>query len=76
VQDELNSMSKQGKWVEMANCITDEILDAFAVVSEPEDIASKLDGRYGDVISRISFYVPYASDPARWNKVLADVQNA
>ncbi|MFM8871352.1 MAG: LLM class F420-dependent oxidoreductase [Actinomycetota bacterium] len=75
VQDELNSMSKQGKWVEMGNCITDEILDAFAVVSEPEDIASKLDDRYGDVISRISFYVPYASDPARWNKVLADLQS-
>ena len=60
----------------MADCINDEILDAFAVVAEPEDIATRLNNRYGDVISRISFYVPYASDPTRWNKVLAALQSA
>ncbi|MEY4339226.1 MAG: hypothetical protein RLZ14_1076, partial [Actinomycetota bacterium] len=29
LQDELNTLSKQGKWVEMGNLITDEVLDAF-----------------------------------------------
>ena len=32
--------------------------------------------RYGDVIDRISFYAPYASDPDRWSKVLADLKAA
>jgi probable F420-dependent oxidoreductase len=66
LQDELNSLSKQGKWVEMGNLITDEILNTFAVVGEPETIAPELHRRYGDVIQRISFYAPYKSDPERW----------
>jgi probable F420-dependent oxidoreductase len=76
LQEELNSLSKQGKWVEMGNLITDEILDAFAVVGEPERVAPELHRRYGDVIQRISFYAPYKSDPDRWAQVLADLRAA
>ena len=54
LQDELNTMSKQGKWVEMGDLIDDEILNTFAVVGEPEQIAPELQRRYGDVIERIS----------------------
>jgi len=70
LQDELNTLSKQGKWVEMGNLIDDEILNTFAVVGEPEQIAPELHRRYGDVIERISFYAPYKSDPERWRQVL------
>jgi len=76
LQDQLNTLSKQGKWEEMGHAVTDEILDAFAVVGEPEAIAPELHRRYGDVIQRISFYAPYKSDPARWDKVLAAVKAA
>ena len=71
LQDQLNSLSKQGKWVEMGGLIDDEVLNTFAVVGEPEQIAPELHKRYGDVIQRISFYAPYQSDPARWTGVLA-----
>ena len=27
-------------------------------------------GRYGDIVQRISFYAPYASDPERWRAVM------
>src|SRR4051812_14861835 len=74
LQDELNAMSKQGKWVEMGGLIDDEILNTFAVVGGPEQIAPELHRRYGDVIQRISFYAPYRSDPERWKRVLADVK--
>ena len=73
LQDELNTLSKQGKWVEMGSLIDDEILNTFAVVAEPEGIAPELAARYGDVIQRISFYAPYKSDPERWKAVLAAV---
>jgi probable F420-dependent oxidoreductase len=76
LQDELNHMSKEGKWVEMGDLITDDILNAFAVVAEPEGIAPELTKRYGDVVSRISFYAPYASDPARWTKVMEQLHDA
>jgi probable F420-dependent oxidoreductase len=70
LQDELNVLSKQGKWAEMGELIDDDILNTFAVVAEPEQVADGLAGRYGDVIQRISFYAPYKSDPERWQKVL------
>jgi probable F420-dependent oxidoreductase len=74
LQDDLNRMSKEGKWKEMGELITDDILEAFAVVAEPEGIAPELTKRYGDVVQRLSFYAPYASDPERWAAVMRDLQ--
>jgi probable F420-dependent oxidoreductase len=74
LQDELNAMSKQGKWTEMGELIDDEILNTFAVVGTPEEIAPELATRYGDVIQRLSFYAPYKSDPDRWLKVMEDLK--
>ncbi len=54
LQLELNRMSKQGQWDEMGLLITDEMLDAFAVVGEPDGIAEGVLRRYGDVVDRIS----------------------
>ncbi len=74
LQEELNSLSKQGQWVEMGNLINDEILNTFAVVGSPEQVAPELKRRYEDVIQRISFYAPYKSDPERWRRVISDLQ--
>ena len=49
LQDELNRLSKQGEWVQMGELIDDDVLDAFAVVAEPEDIPKALLARYGDL---------------------------
>jgi probable F420-dependent oxidoreductase len=76
LQDELNTLSKQGEWAKMGTLIDDEILNTFAVVGEPEQVAPELSRRYGDVIQRISFYAPYASNPDRWAKVMADLKDA
>ncbi len=76
LHEELNALSKKGGWVEMGNLVTDEILNTFAVVGEPEQIAAELLRRYGDVVQRVSFYAPYKSDPDRWHQVLADLQSA
>ena len=76
LQGELNSMSKQGKWAEMAGLIDDDMLGAFAVVGEPEDIAAGIASRYGGVVDRISFYAPYQSDPERWKAVMEELKAA
>jgi probable F420-dependent oxidoreductase len=76
LQDDLNRLSKEGKWVEMGELIDDEILDTFAVVGEPEAIAPGLRARFGDVIDRISFYAPYKSDPERWTSVMEALKAA
>jgi probable F420-dependent oxidoreductase len=62
LQPELNRLSKQGDWDEMGRRITDEILDAFAVIGPPEEIPTLLQQRFGDVIDRISLYMPYRDE--------------
>ena len=74
LQDDLNTLSKQGRWNEMGTLIDDEVLDAFAVVAPPAEIAPELGRRYGDVIGRICFYAPYHRDPDRWRAVTEDLK--
>ena len=76
LQEELNSLSKQGEWRRMGELIDDEILNTFAVVGPPEQVAPELHRRFGDVVDRVSFYAPYRSDPERWARVLADIKAA
>ncbi len=61
LQGELNAMSKQGRWVEMAQLIDDSMLQEFAVVGEPGSIPGQISSRYGDLIDRTS--AAYANIP-------------
>ena len=76
LQDELNKLSKRGEWEAMGELIDDEVLNTFAVVAEPEGIASELRQRFGDIVDRLGFYAPYKSDPDRWAAVLSDLRAA
>ncbi len=60
LQGELNVLSKQGKWEEMGTLITDDIVEAFAIVAEPDDVATQLKARYGDILDRVAAMVPFA----------------
>lgn len=73
LQSELNALSKSDrtdKWQAMGGLIDDEILHTFAVVAEPEGVASAVLARFGGVVDRFSFYAPYQSDPERWLPVV------
>ena len=54
MQAELNTMSKQGRWAEMGTLIDDDMMRQFAVVAEPERIASEFKARFGDIVDRTS----------------------
>jgi hypothetical protein len=60
----------------MGELIDDEVLDAFAVIAEPERVGAELKRRYAGVVDRCSFYAPYRSDPDRWSAVIADLKAA
>ncbi|MAT83450.1 MAG: LLM class F420-dependent oxidoreductase [Gammaproteobacteria bacterium] len=75
LQGELNRMSKQGRWEEMGQLITDDILDAFAVCGPPDTIAGQIKGRYGDLIDRTS--AAYANIPKEDRvKIIAELTAA
>jgi len=65
LQTELNVLSKRGEWVAMGECITDEILEEFAIVAEPAKVAGPLKARFGGMIDRVVCSVPFASDADR-----------
>ncbi len=71
LQTELNTLSKRGEWVKMGELIDDDVLDAFAVVAPIEQVAGRVQARFGDVVDRFSFYAPYKIDPEIWRAVLA-----
>ncbi len=65
LQTELNVMSKRGEWVAMGERITDEILEEFAIVAEPDKVAGALGARFGGIVDRVVCSVPFASDADR-----------
>lgn len=73
LQPVLNTMSKEGKWKEMGELITDDILRKFAIVAEPKDVASEMKKRYGDIIDRTS--AAYGTIPrSEQRRIIADLQ--
>ena len=48
---ELHRMSVEGKWGEMLNVVTDELLEEFAVIATYDKLIPKLKERWGDVLT-------------------------
>ncbi len=71
LQPELTTMTKQGRWSELADMIDDKILDSFAVVGDPATVGRGLRERFGDVAARVTLSAPYDADPAIWPAVIA-----
>ena len=57
LQEELTPMSKAGRWTEMRDLIDDDILDAFAIVAAPGQVAAAIGKRYGDLFTRVHLYL-------------------
>lgn len=76
LQPELNRLSKQGRWAEMGELIDDDVLGTFAVVAEPDDVATEVLARFGDVIDRLSFYLPYQAPQEDLGRMLEGLKAA
>jgi probable F420-dependent oxidoreductase len=61
LQSRLNALSKTGEWDEMGRLITDDMLDAFAVKAEVDQVPRELHRRFADLIDRVSLYMPGGS---------------
>ena len=62
LHSELHARSRQGEWAAMTQLVDDEVLRAFAVVGSPRDVAHQLAERVGDVVDRVTPYMPYPID--------------
>ena len=57
LQEELNTLSKQGRWAEMSGLITDDLMHTIAVYGTPDQVAAEIVRRYGDC-DRVCAYFP------------------
>ena len=53
LQGELNRLSKRGEWQAMGELIRDDVLEAFAIVAEPDRVAAALKQRFGGLVDRV-----------------------
>ncbi|MGI9323334.1 MAG: TIGR03617 family F420-dependent LLM class oxidoreductase [Pseudomonadales bacterium] len=71
LQGELNKMSKEGKWQEMGELVTDEMLEVFCVMDEPKDVVAGIKARYGDLVDCTSGAFGFVDDADRQQMVAA-----
>jgi len=73
LQPEANRLSKEGKWMEMAALVDDEMLRTFAVVGEPADVARQIVDRFANKVERVSPVI-YSPSPDLLGVLLGEIQ--
>jgi probable F420-dependent oxidoreductase len=71
---ELNRLSKQNRWDEMATLIEDDVLEAIAVVGPRHEIAEKLNARLAGIADGVSLTHNRAPDPEHWSDIVAELK--
>lgn len=54
--EQLSRLAAAGRWTEMPAVVSDEMLETFAVIAEPESIVERLRARYSGLLDRLSPY--------------------
>ncbi len=66
----LHRLSIEGRWTEMGDLITDEMLNEFAIVGTYDEVVSKIRERYFDVVTTLDFgfaiQTPEQAERLRW----------
>lgn len=69
VCDTLHDLSTAGRWDELGDHVTDEMVDAFSVEADWPDLRDAVEARY-DHVDRVSLYTPFDGGD-RWRHLTA-----
>ncbi len=70
----LKALARDGRWVEMAALIPDELIETIAVVGEPESIAPQLRERLAGISDHVSLVNNRAPDPQHFAEVVSGLK--
>lgn len=56
VGERLRAMSRRGEWAAMADVVTDDMVEAVAVVAPLDRLGPAIGDRYGDRVQRVGYY--------------------
>ncbi|MCS6816247.1 MAG: TIGR03617 family F420-dependent LLM class oxidoreductase [Blastocatellia bacterium] len=72
--ERLRTLAAVGRWDELADVVSEEMLQTFAIVAPPEEMAERLRERYRSLVDRIVFYglrpPRPLEDEAFWRKTI------
>jgi len=75
LQTELNRLSKLGLWDDMANLISDDILEAIAIVGPRDEIAPRIHQKLDGVADRVNLVARYTTDENDWQDIVSQIRN-
>lgn len=74
-QPEANRLQREGKWTEIPRLVDDEMLNTFAIVGEPAEVARTIQSRYASRVERVSPVI-YTPDVALLGTLLSEIRKA
>jgi probable F420-dependent oxidoreductase len=69
VSDTLHELAGEKRWDDLADHVTDEMVDAFSVEGDMAELRDRLESRY-DHLDRVSLYTPFDGGD-RWRHLVA-----
>jgi hypothetical protein len=75
IQPDLFQLSKQGRWDDMANLMTDDVLDHFAMRGTLEELPDQIASRFAGRADRVGSYYPLPDyEPDRISAFISTVR--
>ncbi len=75
--EQVQQLARQGRWAEMGDLISEDMLNEFAVVAPAEQLARRVRERYEGLLDRVGYYFPYqpGADDALWQDAIANLSD-
>ena len=71
VGEKLSALAAHGRWDDMPELVTDEMLNTVAIVAPIDQVPARIKERYTGLLDRITFYAPFTPDEApKWRVVV------
>lgn len=75
IQSELFQLSKQGRWDDMSDLMTDDVLDHFALRGTLEELPDQIASRFVGRVDRVGSYYPLPDyEPDRISEFISNVR--
>ena len=70
----LHTMSKQGRWKEMAAEVSDEVVHTFAAVATHENLSAAVEKRFGGLVDSVTLEFDGATDVSERRDIVQDIR--
>lgn len=66
LHDAARALTRQGRWSELPDLVDDQVLNAFAVVAEPDRLGPAIAARYGGSLTRVNLATEHQFTDEQW----------